>query len=169
MLYCTLPSKASEVGELAKCLHRFYSALGRSKGMARRRIFNISDTINCFKPFKCQAALFKFETVSVSTFVVGCLHEFSFSRFLRRFLLFYLCYFFSPSLARSLIHDNTYYSERTLFISILWRAVPFHLTFCKWLFFLSCTLCYWRTLFNGRCATFNFMIVMLLLLLSQLF
>lgn len=35
----------------------------------KRRIFNISDTINCFKPFRCQAALFKFEIVSVSTFV----------------------------------------------------------------------------------------------------
>lgn len=96
--------------------------------MARRRIFNISDTINCFKPFKCQAALFKLEIVSVSTFVVGCLHEFSFVRF----LLFYLCYFYLPAFSHSLT------LERTLFISILWRAYCFILRFISgyWCFFL---------------------------------
>lgn len=48
---------------------------GKSKSkektiLARRRIFNISDTINCFKPFKRQSALFKLRIVFVCTSVL---------------------------------------------------------------------------------------------------
>lgn len=116
-----------------------------SKAMARRRIFNISDTINCFKPFKCQAALFKLEIVSVSTFVVvDCLHEFSFVRALS----LSLCYFYSPPTTNTL--------ERTLFISILWRAHCFILRFISGYGFFPVLLLLLVSDFQWSLPTFNF-------------
>lgn len=105
------------------------------KGMARRRIFNISDTINCFKPFKCQAALFKLEIVSVSTFVVvvGCLHEFSF---------LYLCVTFT--------HPRTHTRTNFIYLHFM-KSALFHLTFYKWLRVFSQHCCNWWAIFNGRC------------------
>lgn len=104
--------------------HRMHS--GReSKAMTRRRIFNISDTINCFKPFKCQAALFKLEIVSVSTFVVvDCLHEFSFVRALSLSFSIYVLLLLTPH------NEHT----RTNFIYLhFMKSALFHLTFYKWL------------------------------------
>lgn len=80
--------------------------VGEKNVLARRRIFNISDTINCFKPFKRQAALFKLEIVSVSTFrLVGGLdafcwltqRNFIYLHFIKRVPFSYVTKFFGES------------------------------------------------------------------------
>lgn len=130
--------------------------------MARRRIFNISDTINCFKPFKCQAALFKLEIVSVSTFVVvvGCLHEFAFVRFFS--FSIYMLLLANLTLTHSL--------ERTLFISIFWRAHCFILRFSSGYgvcVFFSLALLLLMSDFQWSLPTINFSTAILLLSLQQ--
>lgn len=125
---CLAASNASKVGKLSKCLQSLHSGWEKRHSV-RRRIFNISDTINCFKPFKCQAALFKLGIVSVSTFVVVVVVVGAV------FMNFRLCaHFHSPSLART----NFIYLH-------FMKSALFHLTFYKWLrvFFLA--------IFNGRC------------------